>query len=300
MSFQHIQNGCYYFKSSVNIGYIQAGDYGMLIDAGLDRSTIKKVLKELDKRELPLTHLFVSHAHADHYGGAAYIQEQREIYTIAPSFEESILRNPRLEPLYLFGGNDPLNELTNKFLQGPSMRVDEVVTEGTFLLGEKTCTLYLLPGHSYHQLALKVDGVLYAADSYFGLETLKKHKIPFITEAQSTLGSLERLLSIECEGAVPGHGEFEQDPSDTIQANISCHLEILEWMYEHISSCPKGISHEQMVSNACRYYEVHTPNLSQWLLYRTAITGYLIGLIKHQKVDHSIEDGRWVLKANDI
>ncbi|KHE72060.1 MBL fold metallo-hydrolase, partial [Halobacillus sp. BBL2006] len=69
MSFQQLNASCYYYQSSVNIGYVHSGDTGLLIDAGIDKSSIKKVLKELNKKELPLTHLFITHAHSDHYGG---------------------------------------------------------------------------------------------------------------------------------------------------------------------------------------------------------------------------------------
>ncbi|MCA0969561.1 MBL fold metallo-hydrolase [Halobacillus litoralis] len=296
--FKHIQNGCYYYEGSVNIGYVKSGNEGILIDAGIDRSSIKKVLKELKKHELPLTHLFITHAHADHYGGAAYLQQQHEVYTFAPMFEESILRNPTLEPLYLFGGNDPLPELQNKFLQGPSMRIDEVLTEGTHSFGGLTFDTYKLPGHSYHQLALKIDGVLYAADSYFGTETLKKHKIPYLTDALQALHSLHKLQAIECEGAVPGHGPFEIDPSVTIQENIKCHRNVLEKMYFEISNHREGMSHEQLVAWACETFEVQAGNLPQFLLYKTAVTGYLLGLIKEERVDSFVQNYRWMLKAH--
>ncbi|WP_079480606.1 MBL fold metallo-hydrolase [Halobacillus salinus] len=296
MSFQQIQNDCYYYHSSVNIGYVKSGSYGMLIDAGLDKSSIKKVLKELESHELPLTHLFITHAHSDHYGGAKYIQDQYSVHTIAPVLEEAILRYPSIEPLYLFGGNDPIDELQNKFLQGPPVRIDEVITETTFQFGDKTCDTFLLPGHSYHQLALRVDGILFAADSYFSEETLKKHKIPFLTDAHLALRSLERLATIDCEIAVPGHGEQEEDPSSTISANISCHKEIMEWIHEYVVN-HELISHEQLVSEVCNHYKVKASQLSQWLLYRTAVSGYLVGLLKEGKLEQSIEDNRWVFKS---
>jgi len=44
--------------------------------------------------QLPITHLFVTHAHADHYGGAEYLQSVEKIYTYAPQLETAILQNP--------------------------------------------------------------------------------------------------------------------------------------------------------------------------------------------------------------
>lgn len=298
MSFFQINNHCFYYHSSVNIGYVTKGTDGVLIDAGIDRTSVKKVLKELKKRELPLTHLFITHAHADHYGGAAYVQANYEVHTIAPVYEEAILRNPSLEPLYLFGGNDPLPELQNKFLQGPPVRIDQVVDEGELFFGGITANTFLLPGHSYHQLAVMINGILYAADSYFGVETLRKHKIPYVTDVSKTIESLRRLMTITCEGAVPGHGLFEEDPLETIKANITYHQELQEWLNKYIRE-NQVASHEAIVTAMCEHFHIQPGNLSKWLLYRTAVTAYLIGLKKADLVEDRIADHKWMFRIKN-
>ncbi|SFJ66483.1 Glyoxylase, beta-lactamase superfamily II [Halobacillus dabanensis] len=298
MSFIQLNEQCYYYHSSVNIGYVTKGTDGVLIDSGIDRTSVKKVLKELEERELPLTHLFITHAHADHYGGAGYVQNNHEVHTIAPVYEEAILRNPSLEPLYLFGGNDPLPELQNKFLQGPPVRIDQVVDEGELFFGAIKADTFLLPGHSYHQLAVMGNGILYAADSYFGIETLRKHKIPYVTDVSKTIESLRRLLSMTCDGAVPGHGLFEEDPAGTIKANITYHQELKEWLHKYIRE--NGVvSHEVIVSSMCDHFDVQHGNLPQWLLYRTAVTAYLIGLKKADLVEDRIADHKWMFQIKN-
>ncbi|WLR47517.1 MBL fold metallo-hydrolase [Halobacillus litoralis] len=298
MSFQQLDECCYYYHSTVNIGYVHQGMNGVLIDAGIDASSVKKVLKELEKRELPLTHLFITHAHADHYGGARFVQENYEVHTVAPVFEEAILRNPGMEPLYLFGGNDPLPELHNKFLEGPSVRVDEVVEEGEVGFGSLRAEAYHLPGHSYHQLALKVNDILFAADSYFSLETLKKHKIPFMTDVSLALDSLDRLSQIPCSGAVPGHGKFEPSPSMTIQNNMDYHEQLSAWLHQYLSE-EGPAAHEVIVRAMCEHYNVEAQGLSQWLLFRTAVTAYLIGLKKAGLVEDRIMNNTWSFYITD-
>lgn len=294
MEFQTYVKDCHGFSGAVNIGYVRNNDQGLLIDAGIDKSTMKKVIKRLEQDDLPLTHLFITHAHADHYGGAHYLQQQKSIYTIAPILEEAILRNPILEPLYLFAGNDPLPELRNKFLEGNPIQVNQVIDEGHHQVGEFNFETLLLPGHSYHQLALKIEGVLYAGDSYFGADQLEKHKIPYITDADLTIKSLLRLKEIHCIGAIPGHGEFEIEFHETIDANIRYHENLLTWLDEEISKYPNGISHETIVANMCEYYQVNAKQLSQWLLFRTAITSYLVCLIKQGKITHDVKQGKWM------
>lgn len=298
MSFQRIEENSYYYESSVNIGYVHNEKTGMMIDAGLDRSSVKKVVNELTKRSLPLTHLLITHAHADHYGGASYIQKNFRVHTIAPGFEEIILKNPELEPIYLFGGNDPLNELQNKFLQGPSVRIDEVVEEGEGNAGTLKFDTFVLPGHSYNQIAIRINDIIFSADAYFGEKTLYKHGIPYVTDVNQTLNSLKRLKTIPCKGMVPGHGPFEHNAQLTIDKNIKYHQSLLEWLYFYIED-HNGVTHEKVIVDMCDYYNIRTSNLSQWLLYRTAVSAYLVSLIRNNYIDSKIIGHRWTFFAKN-
>lgn len=107
---------------------------------------------------------------------AAYLQAHNDIHTMAPSMEEAILRNPLLEPLYLFNGVI-LPNIRNKFLERHLVRVDEIVDEGKKLIGAMELTLFYLPGHSINQIGLVEDKILYAADCYFAREKIEKHGI---------------------------------------------------------------------------------------------------------------------------
>lgn len=293
MEFQRINETCSYFHGPVNIGYIQQKDEGMLIDAGIDKATMKKVIKQLKQQELPLTHLFITHAHSDHFGGAYYLQQQQDVYTIAPVLEEAIMRYPVLEPLYLFGGNDPLPELRNKFLEGNPIRIDQVIDEGNHHIDRFTFDAFTLPGHSYNQLAIRVHEVLFAGDSYFSSKQLNKHKIPFLTDANLAIESLMKLKTIPCDGAVPGHGVYETNFHTTVDENIAYHLDLLQWLEGQIVS-REEMTHETIIADMCQAFQVNTPQLSQWLLFRTAITSYLVALIKQKKITYKIESGRWV------
>ncbi|WLR51625.1 MBL fold metallo-hydrolase [Bacillus tianshenii] len=290
MEFREIKDSCWYFNSAVNIGYVRNGEKGMLIDAGLDQSTAKKVLKKLKQEELPLTHLFITHAHADHFGGAAFLQAQNDLYTMAPPLEEAILRYPVLEPMYLFQGNEPLPELRNKFLEGSPIRIDQVIDEGIHTVDGFSFECLILPGHSAYQAALLINDVLYAADSYFSTENLHKHKIPYITDAKKTIESLERVKSVSCKGAVPGHGVYEENFHETVQANIAYHLHIIESLRKILRTYENGCSQETIVRALCREWKVKIPHLSSWALFRTAVTAYVAYLFYAGEADITVHD----------
>ncbi|MCP8615607.1 MBL fold metallo-hydrolase [Salirhabdus salicampi] len=299
MNFTRLNDTCYYFDAPVNIGYIHQGNEGMLIDAGIDSSTMKKVLHILTEHNLPITHLFITHAHADHYGGAKYLQTHQSITTIAPKFESIIMQYPILEPLYLFGGNDPIRDIRNKFLEGEPIKVDIEVEEGDYQFSTFVGEVMILPGHSYFQAGLLINGIFYAADSYFGTEQLTKHKIPYITDAAKTLRSLDILLELNCEGAVPGHGKFEQTFKKTVQENIRYHENILSDIKYCVGKREAGISHEELVAYMCEKYHVQCHQLSQFLLYRTAVTAYVTALIKKNEIKYNMQRFRWMFYIDE-
>ena len=187
MEYIQINEECGYFSSAVNIGYIRHGGQGLLIDSGIDKSAAKKVLKHLDAENLPADHLLVTHGHVDHYGGAAVLKRERGLKVHAPLLENAFLEYPVLEPIYLWNGAFPLSELRNKFLEGEAVQPDRLLQEGTADFGAIQLELVSLPGHSYAQLAPLYKGILFAGDAYFGTETLNKHIVPFIVDANGAL-----------------------------------------------------------------------------------------------------------------
>ncbi|SIS45348.1 MBL fold metallo-hydrolase [Salimicrobium salexigens] len=291
MEFRKLTEHVNYFDGVVNIGYVQSGDTGLLIDTGIDDSTVKKAVRYLRENEFPLTHLFLTHAHADHYGGAAFLRKKYGVITIAPKFEAAIMENPTIEPLYLSSGNDPLPETRNKFLEGPPVKIDRVVEEGTVQIGEVEARMITFPGHSYNQGGLVIDNILFAADSYFGPEYIHKHKIPYITDSSFHEASLHKLLDLKVLGAVPGHGVFEQDFKKTVRTNLDYYEKLTEYMKEWIRKHGE-VSHEELVAGMCRTYGVETQHVSAWLLYRTAVTAFANGLMRNGEVTSFLKDYR--------
>ncbi|GAA0325460.1 MBL fold metallo-hydrolase [Bacillus carboniphilus] len=296
MQFKQIDEACYYFEAAVNVGYIHKDGKGFLIDAGLEAAAAKKVVKQLDSQNLPLTHLIITHAHADHFGGAHHLKEKREVKVWAPRLEAAIIENPVLEPIYLFQGTNPLKEFRNKFLEGPAVQVDGIVEEGRFNLDGVLFTIHSLPGHSYNQIGIEHNGVLFAADSYFGVEQLKKHKIPYIVDVAQTMDSLEKLKTLSINGSVPGHGNYEEDLERTIQENLDCHKNIVDSL-ERFFLQNGAPSFEESFQFLCREYDVQIGHASSFLLFRTAIGAYIAYLVEQGKARLDVKDYKLVIQS---
>ncbi|HWO77537.1 MAG TPA: MBL fold metallo-hydrolase [Bacillus sp. (in: firmicutes)] len=296
MEFIRMTNHCGYYQAAVNIGYIHVEDRGFLIDAGLEAAAAKKVVKHLQAHGLPLTHLMITHAHSDHFGGARYLKENFQVKVIAPELEAAIVENPVLEPIYLFQGTFPVQELRNKFIEAPPVTVDKKIMAGQEELDGVIFKIHSLPGHSYQQIGIEYDGILFAADSYFGAEALHKHKIPFIVNYKLTMESLEKLSLLHVKGAVPGHGHYEEEFQKTVRANINCHQQIVNLAEEFIRQ-QGTCTFEEMFAYLCRERNVKISHLSSFLLFRTTVGAYIAHLSESKKAIFEIKDYQWIIQS---
>ncbi len=80
----------------------------LLVDTGLDRDAARRILKHVASLNVELAAVIVTHAHADHFGGAGEVKKRTGAPVLAPAFEAAVVENPVLEPVYLFAGAQPL------------------------------------------------------------------------------------------------------------------------------------------------------------------------------------------------
>ncbi|NGQ95425.1 MBL fold metallo-hydrolase [Brevibacillus sp. SYP-B805] len=281
-----------YFPGSVNIGLLLGDTGAILIDSGLDTQTAKKIRKGLDELAQPLRAIIQTHSHADHFGGNAHLLTVfPEAVVYAPPLEEAVIRYPILEPVYLNMGAVPFEELTNKFLLAEASRVDRLLpASGEIEIDGLKLDVLPLPGHSWQQVGIVCDNICFAADGYFGADTLEKHKLPFLVDAHETLLSLDKLLKTHYEGYVPGHGPFERSIEQTVMKNIRWHRRILEKIEEMLAE--EECTLEHLLARLCGELQISIGNMTSYVLYRTALMGYLAGLLREERICYRFDANR--------
>src|SRR5215469_14414945 len=115
-------------QGGANIGVIAYEDRCLIIDSGLDKDAGREILNQIKKLGLTPTALLVTHAHADHFGGAHYLVRQTGLKVYATRVEAAVMSSPILEPLYLFSGAQPPRELQHKFLLAKPSPSDVILT----------------------------------------------------------------------------------------------------------------------------------------------------------------------------
>jgi glyoxylase-like metal-dependent hydrolase (beta-lactamase superfamily II) len=134
-----------------------------------------------DRSNLLIKYIINTHNHIDHAGGNVFFQEHYPGSLFYASENEKLfMENAYLFPMYLYGGN-PVKELSRHFHKSKTLRVDEIVTAGTYKMNDEKFEIIPLPGHTGGQISIGTrDRVCFLGDSLFSQEIITKYSLPFL------------------------------------------------------------------------------------------------------------------------
>jgi glyoxylase-like metal-dependent hydrolase (beta-lactamase superfamily II) len=220
--------GAYQLRAGSNAGLIVHDGRALLIDTGLDKDTARKILRHVESLKARLAAIIITHAHADHFGGAATLRSRTAAPVYAPGLEAAVIANPILEPLYLFSGALPPAELRHKFTLADACPVDHILEAGDHVLEGVAYRALPAPGHAPDQMMIAGAGACFVADALFAPDILAKHGIPFYVDIDRTLETLAALPALDGAYAafVPGHGPATPSLAEWAGRNAARILEI--------------------------------------------------------------------------
>jgi len=196
MQLIELRENVWLIQGGTNIGVIAHEDHCLIIDSGMDKDTGQNILKQVRKLGLTPTALLITHAHADHFGGADYLVRQTGLQVYATRVEASVMSGPILEPLYLFGGAQPPKELLHKFFLAKPCKVDVILEGNELLVDQIPLKVLALPGHSSEHIGIAYEDTLFVGDAFLTPQILDKHHIPFYTDVQAGLKTLSFLKTL--------------------------------------------------------------------------------------------------------
>ncbi len=213
------------------------GDSNAQLEAGLEY--ISGEFKEKAGWDW-ITHIIISHAHIDHYGGLHYVRERTSAPIGIHELDRRVLTNyeeqleviePRFRSFLLESGvsESKAEELTTLYLLH-KMLFSSIEVDFSFeAIGMRLNGLEFVhvPGHCAGQVVARVGDILLSADHI--LEHTSPHMAPeclsLSTGLEHYLNSLEKVtpLTKQVRLALGGHEGPIEDPEARIEAIIAVH-----------------------------------------------------------------------------
>ena len=312
MQLIELQENIWVIQGGANIGVIAHEDHCLIIDSGMDKDTGQNILKQVKKLGLTPTALLITHAHADHFGGAHYLVRQTGLKVYATRVEASVMSSPILEPLYLFGGAQPPRELQHKFFLAKPCMADVILEGNEQSVDQIPLDVISLPGHSTEQVGIVYGNILFVGDAFLTPEILDKHRIPFYTDIQEGLKTLSFLKTFVNDATAPsqlsgsilktkttpfklvvaGHGEINSTP-DQFNLVIDYTVQRLESILEQVRNAlahgePRSTT--DVLSSVAAAHGATITTLPQHALYNTTIQAALSALYAQGEIQPIFQD----------
>lgn len=204
-----LTDNAFHLRAGSNAGLLLAGPRALVVDSGLDRDAARRILKHVAALRVEVAAVLITHAHADHFGGAGELKRRTGAPVLAPAFEAAVIENPAMEPVYLFAGARPILELEGKFILAQPCPVDGLLEPGRQEIAGFELEIIPAPGHAHNQVMIGApqEGVCFAADAFFPPAVLDKYGIPFYVDIDQTLASLASLPALSYQLFAQGHGD---------------------------------------------------------------------------------------------
>lgn len=294
----------YFVPGLTNIGIINAPAEDknniILIDSGINQKAIKIVIDELDEmfKNYNLMTVINTHGHADHIGGNNFLQKNYDTKVFIPQKEIGNSAN-RYSSVNLIWGASAIPELKHYYSLEETFTPNEFISvEDEISLSPTTNISFIdLQGHSPEQLGIfyKDDDdktVLFTADSYLGIDELKKIKISYQEATLTALNTMKKLKKFDADFFVQSHGIVPQTREDflkTLDANIASIENLIDFLKSKLAK--EKLTTEILVAETLSKFEITSKPISFALIYAT-VKSLLSELYEYDEIGMEISNNR--------
>ena len=184
---------------TLDVGYLGTNCYAVsnngeavLIDPG---DGFLKIVRFLERENLTLKAVFLTHGHFDHIGAVNAIKEKYKVPVYIHKNDCEMAKNPALNSSYDFGGPEIFCDPDTFYEDGDKIN----------LIGE-TFEIIHTPGHTEGGVCIKAEDSIFTGDTLF-LGSIGRTDL-YKGDYETLMNSLKKLVLLDKDYKVfPGHGE---------------------------------------------------------------------------------------------
>lgn len=276
-----------YQQSYAAFGVVRTGRREVcLIDSG-DRAAGESVAGWLKERGWRLTAIYNTHAHADHVGGNATLQQTTGCRIWAPEREYAAVCDPLQSVSMLYGGYPASLWRVPLLMAEPSSAAS--LSVASLPEGWEVLPLF---GHSPEMVGYRTaDGAAYIADCLCSRRLLEHYPLTYIYDVAAYLHTLEKIQMLDASLFVPAHA----DPTPNIRPLAQYNVDTVYRNAERICLlCRKPIGFDDLLA-ALLSAGGMTLTAARYALVGSTLRSYLswlcdLGRVRPLLVDHRL---RW-------
>ena len=258
--------------------YLIVGKHCYLIDSGVAgcQQIIIDKMNEIGKEMSDLKAIFLTHAHPDHIGTAAWFKDQTGCKIYASKREKTWIEDVDLQ----FRERPIPNFYT---LAGKSVMVDNCIKDGDTIELDETFSIEVIgtAGHSIDEVSYKVEDSLFIGDSI-----PVKGDIPIYVDCEASVRSLKRISKeSNCKWFYPAW-DFTYD-SAMIYVKINEALELIEGIESVVKIANQETNIKELVKQICELLE--KPELSSNPLFVKTVMSHLKHIDKEFNMANSYQ-----------
>jgi glyoxylase-like metal-dependent hydrolase (beta-lactamase superfamily II) len=281
-----VANNTYYFNDTNRVMlYKTANSSVVLFDSGKNHKAGVKILDVIRENGWTLQAIYLTHSHADHMGGAAFLNAETGCPVYCPENERFLTVPTIFEPGFMYGGFPP-NEMRLPFLCAQPCE--------TLLLTEdklpKGITMFPLPGHTFNMYGFKTeDEVYFLADAYVGDEIISHHPISFLYDVEKYLETLDMLENLEGEYYIAAHAYSSNNIHPVLSKNRDSVLAVIDTILNILKE--EDCNFDQLLAKLFTHFDL-VMNFIQHYLVGCTIKSYLMYLRNQRKIKTKVVDNQ--------
>lgn len=285
-----VSERCYFIESPSKVGIYRRNNNDVyLFDSGSDKNSAKKTLKICEEQSWNIKGIINTHAHADHIGGNALIQQRTGCDIFCSELDIPFIEHTIINPLHIYGGYFP-EEMEHKFYLAQESKAKSINSED-FPSELKT---YDISGHSLGMIAtVTPDNVAFVGDIVSSKEIIEKYGITYLLDIKKHLESLEFVENMNMDKFVMSHVDTVEDIRPLIKLNRDKIFEIATKILELLK---EPMTFENLLKELFYHYNLNM-SFRQHALVGSTVRSYLSWLKNDGKVTYEIDDNLMLWKT---